>query len=41
MFSLGWDVNGELSKWTRKLFAWEEGLVMECVKQLSLVVLQI
>jgi len=41
VFSLGWEVNGEAWKWKRRLFVWEVGLVRECAKQLSLVVLQV
>ena len=41
MFSLGWEVNDEAWKWKRKLFAWEERLVRECMNQLSFVVLQV
>jgi len=41
MFLLGWEVNGEAWKWWRRLFAWEEGLVGECVNQLSSIVLYV
>jgi len=39
MFVLGWGVGGEMWKWRRMLFAWEEGLVGEC-ERLSAFVLQ-
>ncbi|RHN40606.1 hypothetical protein MtrunA17_Chr8g0356521 [Medicago truncatula] len=41
MFSLYWEVNGEAWKWGRRLFAWDEGFVRECMAQLLLVVLQV
>jgi hypothetical protein len=31
MFSMRWGVNGEAWKCRRRLFAWEEELVWECV----------
>ncbi|GAU27978.1 hypothetical protein TSUD_373730 [Trifolium subterraneum] len=40
MFSLGWGVGGEAGKWLRRLLAWEEELVGECVDRLSYVFLQ-
>ena len=40
MFELGWGVDGDAWKWKRRLFAWEEGLVGECVERLSNFVLQ-
>lgn len=30
--SLGWGVNGEAWKWRKRMFAWEEELVGECVE---------
>jgi len=33
-----WGVNGEAWKWRRRLFAWEEELVGDCVKLLTSVV---
>ncbi|GAU32021.1 hypothetical protein TSUD_158120 [Trifolium subterraneum] len=40
MFSLRWGVGGEAWKWRRRLLAWEEELVVECVDCLSSVLLQ-
>ncbi|GAU24627.1 hypothetical protein TSUD_289900 [Trifolium subterraneum] len=40
MFTLGWGVGGEAWKWRRRLLAWEEELVVECVDCLSSVFLQ-
>lgn len=39
MYLLGWGVDGEAWKWCRRLFAWEEELVRECVDRLNNVVL--
>jgi len=36
MYSLSCDVNGDVWKWRRRMFAWEEGLVRECAEKLSL-----
>ncbi|GAU40836.1 hypothetical protein TSUD_287740 [Trifolium subterraneum] len=41
MHGLGWGVGGEAWKWRRRLHAWEEELVLECVERLSNVVLQV
>jgi hypothetical protein len=41
MFELGWGVGGEAWKWRRRLHAWEEGLVLECVGRVSSCVLQV
>jgi len=41
MFELGWGVGGEAWKWRRRLLAWEEGLVLECVERVSSCVLQV
>jgi hypothetical protein len=41
MFELGWGVGGEAWKWRRRLFAWEEGLVLECVERVSSCILQV
>ena len=41
MCELGRGYGGEAWKWRRRLFAWEEGLVMECVERLSTGVLQV
>jgi len=35
---LGWGVNREALKWRRRLFAWEEELVEECVEHLNSIV---
>jgi hypothetical protein len=40
MFVLGWGVGGEAWKWRRRLLAWEEELVVECVAQVSSCFLQ-
>jgi len=41
MYTLGWGVGGEAWKWRRRLFAWEELLVGECVERLSVLVVQV
>jgi len=41
MFALGWGDGSEAWKWRRRLFAWEEVLVGECVERLSVLVLQV
>ncbi|GAU10380.1 hypothetical protein TSUD_422790, partial [Trifolium subterraneum] len=41
MFAAGWDLGGEAWKWRRRLYAWEEELVVECVARLANVVLQV
>ncbi|GAU17363.1 hypothetical protein TSUD_232390 [Trifolium subterraneum] len=41
MHGLGWGVDGEAWKWRRRLRAWEEELVLDCVERLSNVVLQV
>ncbi|GAU47623.1 hypothetical protein TSUD_281010 [Trifolium subterraneum] len=41
MFAAGWDLGGEAWKWRRRLNAWEEELVVECVARLANVVLQV
>jgi hypothetical protein len=40
-FSMGWGMNGEAWKWCRRLFSWEEELLIECVGRLKSVVLQV
>ncbi|XP_024626681.1 uncharacterized protein [Medicago truncatula] len=40
MFLLGWGVDGGAWRWRRRLFAWEEELVGECVVRLANFVLQ-
>jgi len=41
MFDLGWDEGGEAWKWRRRLWAWEEELLVECRLILLTVVLQV
>ena len=41
MFLLGWGTDGGALRWRRRLFAWEEGLVGECVERLANFVLQV
>ncbi|GAU11374.1 hypothetical protein TSUD_343650 [Trifolium subterraneum] len=41
MFEAGWGIGGEAWKWRRRLFAWEEELVLECIARLSNIVLQV
>jgi len=41
MFMLGWGADGGAWRWRRRLFAWEEGLLGECVERLSNFVLQV
>ncbi|GAU26327.1 hypothetical protein TSUD_56250 [Trifolium subterraneum] len=41
MFAAGWDLGGEAWKWRRRLYAWEEELVVEGVGRLANVVLQV
>ena len=41
MFLLGWGADGNAWRWRRRLFAWEEGLVGECVGRLTNSVLQV
>ena len=41
MKMMGWDVGREAWKWRRRLFAWEDELVMECVERLAIVTLQV
>jgi len=41
MFLLGWGADGGAWRWRRRLFAWEEGLVGECVERLANFVLQV
>jgi len=41
MFARGWGVNGEAWKWRRRLFAWEEELLGECVGRLTNFSLQV
>ncbi|GAU51648.1 hypothetical protein TSUD_414700 [Trifolium subterraneum] len=41
MYEAGWGVGGEAWKWRRRLYAWEEDLVLECITRLSNVVLQV
>lgn len=41
MFYLGWGREGAAWQWRRRLFAWEEELVVECVALLSPIVLQV
>ncbi|RHN79618.1 putative reverse transcriptase zinc-binding domain-containing protein [Medicago truncatula] len=40
MYSLGWGEEGEVWKWRRRLFAWEEEKVLECCDILTNIVLQ-
>jgi len=40
MFALGWEEGGEVRSWRRRLWAWEEELVVECRHLLNDVVLQ-
>lgn len=35
MFDLGWVVNGEVWKWRKMLFSWEDDLVRAFVQQLT------
>ena len=39
MCGLGWEVGGEAWSWRRRLWAWEEELVMECSHLVNNVVL--
>ncbi|XP_039688712.1 uncharacterized protein [Medicago truncatula] len=41
MFMLGWGTEGGAWRWRRRLFAWEEGLVGECVGRLANFALQV
>jgi hypothetical protein len=41
MFLLGWGADGGAWRWRRRLFAWEEELVGECVERLANFVLQV
>ncbi|XP_024626821.1 uncharacterized protein [Medicago truncatula] len=41
MFVLGWGADGGAWSWRRRLFAWEEELVEECVERLDNFVLQV
>jgi len=41
MFDLGWGADGEVWNRRRRLFAWEEGLVEQCVERLANFVLQV
>lgn len=41
MFVLGWGADGGAWRWRRRLFAWEEELVGECVERLANIVLQV
>ena len=41
MFARGWGVNGEAWKRRRRLFAWEEDLLGECIVRLTVVTLQV
>ena len=41
MFLLGWEGDGEAWKWRMRLFAWEKGLVGECIDRFSSIVLQV
>jgi hypothetical protein len=41
MYEAGWGVGGEAWKWRRRLYAWEEDLVLECTVHLSNVVLDL
>lgn len=41
MFDLGWGEGGEAWKWMRRLWAWEEELVRECIALLLTVSLQV
>jgi len=40
-FNLGWGVNGETWKWRRRLFAWEEEVLEECIDLLSTISMQV
>ncbi|KEH30065.1 hypothetical protein MTR_4g060705 [Medicago truncatula] len=41
MCLLGWEADGGAWRWRRRLFAWEEELVGECVERLANFVLQV
>ncbi|GAU50369.1 hypothetical protein TSUD_284670 [Trifolium subterraneum] len=41
MFEAGWGIGGETWKWRRRLFAWEEELVLGCVGKLANICLQV
>jgi len=38
---LGWGTDGGAWRWRQRLFAWEEGLLGECVERLTNIVLQV
>lgn len=41
MFDLGWDERGEAWKWRRRLWAWEEKMLEECITLLLTIMLQV
>ena len=41
MFAKGWGANGEAWRWRRRLFAWEEDRLAECVARLTSITLQV
>jgi len=41
MFSWGWEVGGEAWKWRRRMWNWEEDLVVECRSLLLTIMLQV
>ncbi|GAU46642.1 hypothetical protein TSUD_246690 [Trifolium subterraneum] len=41
MFEAGWGIGGEAWKWRRRLFAWEEELLLGCVGKLANIFLQV
>ncbi|GAU48338.1 hypothetical protein TSUD_267630 [Trifolium subterraneum] len=41
MFEAGWGIGGEEWKWRRRLFAWEEELVLGCIGKLANIFLQV
>jgi len=41
MFSLGWGEDGDAWQWRRRLWVWEEELLVECMMLLSNVILQV
>jgi len=40
MFTLGWEEGGEAWRWRRRLWAWEEDMIVECRHSLDGFVLQ-
>jgi len=41
MFALVWDERGDVWNWRRRLFAWEDELVVDCRALLNNVTLQV